>query len=262
MTDNIEKCPRPLDLVRHFVESGQGPSASVEAHVRGCAACKAQLVELEADRKAFLVSHPFSSFWEKVEERRSRRPSRIADFFKNIGASGTFRAAAAMAGVAALMIVVIERYDRVPEILSKGGVDLRFYVAETKGGEPTPGKSGMALPTETGVQFVYSASKEEAQLLLVGVEADGTLSVYFPSNGAQSAPIEPGDQKKLPQALRWQPKTAFERFFAIFSKEPVSADDVRKAMEQLKASGKSVEQITKLPLPYPQASTIIYKKAS
>ena len=262
MDQIADKCPRPLDVVRHFVESGHGPSASVEAHVRGCASCKTQLVELEADRKAFLISHPFSSFWEKVEQRRSRQSSGIATFLKKVAASGAFRAAVAMAGVAALMIVMIGRYDRSPEILSKGGVDLRFYVAQTKGGEPAPGKSGMSLPPETALQFVYSASKEESQLLLVGVEADGTLSVYFPSNGAQSAPIEPGDQKKLPQALRWQPKTAFERFFAIFSQESVSVDNVRKAMDQLKASGKSVEQATKLPLPYPQASTIIYKKAS
>jgi hypothetical protein len=270
MTTNPEKCPRPLDLVKYFLEGGatSSPESTIEDHVRGCAACQAQIRELAAERKAFLVNHPFSSFWEKLEESRSKRSFGLASALKHIFSSGTFRAAVAMVGVAALMIVVIGRYDRSPqiqpEILSKGGVDLRFYVAAPNGGEPAPGKNGMTLPPESSLQFVYSASPQESQLLLIGVEENGSLTVYFPSGGDQSAPIASGDQKKMPQALRWKPaaNSSFERFYAVFSKTPVAVDEIRKALDLLKASGKSVEQTATLPLPYPQASAVIYKKPS
>src|SRR5262249_51740072 len=113
-------CPKPLELVTYFLgeESGENPIAG---HVRVCAACAAQIRELETERKAFLVKHPFSSFAADLEKRRASKTSGFGAFLKHIMTSGAFHAAVAMAGVAALMIVVIGRYDRAPEILSKGG---------------------------------------------------------------------------------------------------------------------------------------------
>lgn len=249
-----EGCPKPLDLVSYFHDGGK-----LESHARGCEACSAQLRELEAERKAFLVSHPFSAFMADLEKRRPQKAS--GGFLKSIFSSGAFRAAVAMAGVATLMIVVIGRYERTPEILSKGAVDLRFYVSEAAGKQPAPGKNGMTLPADSALQFVYSTTSEDPKILLVGVEADGNLSVYFPSGGDQSVDVPVGDQQKLPQALKWEPKTGYERFYAVFSKTPLQVSEIRKALDQLKTSGKSVEQTSRLPLPYPQASTIIYRKA-
>jgi hypothetical protein len=248
-------CPKPLEIVTYFLEGG-----SLEGHVRACPACSAQIQDLEADRKAFLVKHPASAFLADLEKRRPAK-SGFGSVLGHIFGSGSLRAALAMAGAAALMIVVIGRFDRSPEILSKGGVDLRFYVGGAAGREPEAGANGMKLPPESVLQFVYSTSANQSQLLLVGIEENDDLSVYYPSGGAGSASVESGDQKKLPQALRWQPKTGYERFYAIFSKEPVSTEEVRKALDRLKTSGKSVEQSSRLPLPYPQASTIIYRKA-
>jgi len=263
MTD---KCPTPLNLAVYFVEGDQAPSApAIRSHLDACEACRARIGELEADRKAFLVQNPFTAFWNRLEGHPSRRSSGLARFWRRLSAPAVLRAAAALASVAALMVVVYGRYDRptapAPQkILSKGSVGLQFYVAGIQGKEAERGKSGMSLPQGAGLQFLYTA--QEPFLLLAGVEADGTLSVYYPSGGAQSGPIEAGDQKKLPQALRWQPKTAYERFYAVFSKEPVSAEAVRKAVEELTSSGKTIEQSEKLPLPYPQVTAIIYRKSS
>lgn len=251
-----EGCPKPLELVTYFHDGGR-----LESHVRACASCAAQLRELEAERKAFLIQHPFSSFMADLEKRRPQKSSGLGVFLKTIFLSGAFRAAVAMGGVAALMIVVIGRYDRTPEILSKGAVDLRFYVSESAGKEPAPGKNGMTLPPNSALQFVYSTTADQSKILLVGVEADGTLSVYFPSGGEESVDVPAGDQKKLPQALKWEPKTDYERFYAVFSKDALNVSEIRKALDQLKTSGKSIEQTSRLPLPYPQASTILYRKA-
>jgi hypothetical protein len=254
-------CPKPLEIVTYFLEGGS-PAGPIAGHMGSCPACSAQLQELEADRRAFLIQHPFSAFLADLEKRRSPEGGALSSLLKRVLTSGAFRAAVAMAGAAALMIVVIGRYDRTPEILSKGGVDLRFYVGGAPGRDPEPGSSGMKLPAESALQFVYSTSADQSQLLLVGVEQNGDLSVYFPSGGSESGAVEAGDQKKLPQALRWQPKTDYERFYAIFSKDPLTLDAIRKALDQLKSSGKSIEHTARLPLPYPQASTIIYRKAS
>jgi hypothetical protein len=248
MTDS---CPRPLDLVSAFLEG----TGKWDAHVRACPSCAGQIRELEADRKAFLARHPFSSFWEALEKRKGARTG--FRFWEFLRSSGAFRAAAAMASVAAVMFLVYHRPAppvSKPEILTKGGADLSFYVASS-GGQPERGKSGMAVPPGAGVQFVYSTGAENSQLLLIGVEADGTLSVYYPVSGTGSAAVEAGAQKKLPQALRWQPKSSFERFYAVFSKTPVPLEEVRKAL-----AGVPVEKAAKLPLPYPQASVILYRK--
>jgi hypothetical protein len=250
MTD---KCPKPLELVTTFLEGG----GDWEPHVRGCPSCSAQIRELEADRRAFLTRHPFSSFWEGLEKRR-KHSSALGRFWEQIRSSGALRAAAAMASVAALMFLVYHRPTPpapAPEILTKGGVDLGFYVASASGGEAERGKSGMSLPSGAALQFVYTSPSDASQLLLIGVEADRTVSVYYPSSGVESAAAEGGAQKKLPQALRWQPKSAYERFYAVFSKTPVKREDVQKALE-----GASIEKSAKLPLPYPHASVILYRK--
>jgi hypothetical protein len=258
------KCPKPLDLVTYFLEGGkeggtlEGGSA-IDAHVRDCASCQAQLQELEIDRKAFLVRHPFSTFWNDLEKKTAVGPSPLMRLWRWIAASGVLRTAVAAAGVAGLVIVAIGRDDRPPQILSKGSGGIQFYVVAPQGGhapqggEPELGKSGMTLPGGSSLQFVTTA--QEPYLLLVGVEADRTLSVYYPSGGSESAPIQAGDRKKLPQALRWEPQSAYERFYGIFSKEPVKVEEVRKGLE-----GITIEQSVNLPLPYPHASVILYRK--
>ncbi len=249
-----DKCPKPLDLVTAFLEGSEG----LDVHVRGCPSCAGQIRELEADRKAFLAKHPFSSFWEGLEKRREKRSSAFGRFWEQVRSSGTLRAAAAMASVGVIVLLVSHRPNPpapTPEILSKGGVDLGFYVASSKGGEAERGKSGMTLPGGTSLQFVYSTASDYPYLLLIGVEEDRTVSVYYPSSGTESASVAPGTHAKLPDALRWQPKTGYERFYGVFSKTPVKLDEIKRTLE-----GIAVEPSAKLPLPYPQASVILYRK--
>lgn len=253
-----ETCPTPLALSQ-FVAEGDtsGKAPAVRAHAAVCAPCRAVLTDLAAERSAFLVKHPFTAFWNDLEKKIPESPSFFVRFFRWLNESSALRAVVAMAGFAGIMIVAVGRETPPPQILSKGGVDLQFYTASSKSGGPELGKSGMKLAEGSGLQFVYSA--QEPFLLLIGIEADRTISVYYPSTGSESDSIESGDQKKLPQAIRWQPKTAYERFYGVFSKQPVKMDEIRKALETPSISGKSIEQIEKLPLPYPQSSAIIYR---
>lgn len=256
----MNACPTSLSLARFASEGDASPqAAAIRAHESVCAPCKAALTELKADRSAFLVRHPFTAFWNDLEKKAPERPSFFARLFRWLNESAALRAAVAMAGLAGIMIVAVGREAVPPQILSKGGVNLQFYVASSKSAGPELGKNGMKLPAGSGLQFVYSA--QEPYLLLIGIEADRTVSVYHPSDGSESASIEAGDQIKLPQAIRWQPKTAYERFYGVFSKQPVKIEDVRKALETPSISGKSIEETEKLPLPYPQSSAIIYRSA-
>jgi hypothetical protein len=255
-----ELCPTSLALAQFAAEGDASPKATViRTHTAACASCKTILADLEADRRAFLVKHPFTAFWNDLEKRIPARPPFFSRLFRWLNESSALRATIAMAGLATIMIVAVGRETALPQILTKGGVDLQFYVASSKSGGPALGKSGMKLPEGSGLQFVYSA--QEPYLLLIGIEADRTVSVYHPSNGSESVSIEIGDRKKLPQAIRWQPKSAYERFYGVFSKQPVKMEEIRNALETPSISGKSIEQIEKLPLPYPQSSAIIYRSA-
>lgn len=250
------QCPTSLTLAQFSVEGDLIPGASgLKAHTAQCRRCAEALVDLEADRKAFLVKHPFSAFWNDLEARKAAPEPIFKRLFRWLNESSALRAAVAMAGLAGIMVVSIGRETPTPQILTKGGVDLQFYVASPQGSEL--GKSGMKLPEGSGLQFVYTAS--EPYLLLVGVEEDRSVSLYYPSAGTESSSIESGNRKKLPQALRWQPKTSYERFYGIFSKQPVKFEEIKKAINDL--AGKKIEDAEKLPLPYPQTSTLIYRSA-
>lgn len=261
-------CPSKRVLEVFFYE-GHGPD-EVERHVEACPSCRDFLREAAQDRQAFLTRYPFPRLWNALEDRKSRSPSmisRLREWLWPRGAAGVLRNAVALAGVAGLMIFTlwgVWQTQQAPEILTKGGVGLGVYVAETPE-KISRGRDGMQVKPGSVLQFVYS-TPEAKHLLLVGVEADGTLSVYHPGAegdrppSEESAPIAAGTQVQLPQALLWQPHAAYERFFGIFSPKPISVADVRRSVEQIRSQGKTIEETSKLPLPYPQASILLKRR--
>ncbi len=246
-------CPSRIRLERFFFEGrSQG---ELETHVEGCASCREILADLEADRRAFLTRHPFAQIEGRLEEKRNK--AFLTKLGRWLTPSRALKSGFVLAGLACLMAIVVWRQPSPsPDILSKGGTSLTFYVSSNGSSEKAQrGNDGMSLPAGTGVQFVYSTT-EGKFLYLAGVEKDGAFSEYY--NG----PITPGSMVKLPQALLWQPKSAYERFYALFSAEPISAESVRSVVAKLVQDGKSIEQAPKLPLSYLQASVLLHRKDS
>src|SRR3989338_966277 len=188
----------------------------------------------EDEKKKFLAQYPFERLWKEING--DGRISWFSRFRRWLVASLGLQATVAMAGIATLMIVGLWQIPEFQDIRSKGGVGLTFYTALAPGEEIVRGKDGMTLPVGADLQFVYS-SPDNPFLLLIGVEANGALSVYSPEGG-----------------IRWQPTSSYERFYALLSKEPIPLETVKQALDQIAREGKTVEQTSKLPLPYPQSS--------
>lgn len=246
-------CPSKLALERFFSEGPESRrSADLEAHIGGCGSCRAQLADMAAERRAFLTRYPFEKFRNVLEARKRR--SSLARLREWLAPGGALKAAIAFAGVAGIMVFVVWQQNHGPEILTKGGIELSLYISPSGSPEKVErGKDGMSVPSGTAVQFVYSAA-DQKHLRLVGVEANGSVSNYY--NG----PTAPGAKVKLPQALLWQPQSDSERFFAVFSLQPIAPEDIEAAARKIAQEGKSIEQTTKLPLPYPQVSILLHRK--
>lgn len=241
-------CPPKIVLEGFFYE-GKFPE-DVEDHVASCDSCRERLRLWSEEKKLFLQKYPFQNLWDTLEVKRKRNR-----FWEWIPLPLPVRTALAFAAIAGLMVFAVWQYRQPPEILSKGGAGLGFYVSHE--GQVRRGENGMPLPAGDDLQFLYSTD-EGRFLLLFGVESDGTLTVYHPHGGDRSAPVEPGKKNRLPQAIRWQPQSRYERFYALFSEEPVGLEEVKSALSS--AGNKPVEEITRLPLPYSQASVIVYRK--
>lgn len=239
-------CP-PKIVLEGFFFGGQ-LTEEVEDHVGSCPDCQAKLERWSSEKETFLRRYSFDRFWD------ARRPKRI---WERYFLSTPLRATVVFGTLAGLMFFTVWTSRRPADLSVKGGVALSFYVAEGESLEA--GKDRMALPEGSEIQFVYSV-KREKYLLFMGFEADRTFTVYFPEGGEQSGSIVTGEKLRFPHALRWQPSTAYERFFAFFSDKPIPVDQVVSTLRREAERGKSVEELKNLPLPYPQASVLLYRK--
>ncbi len=251
----MERCPPKIAVEAFFLEGLD--LLGLKGHVQACPACGEIGKALEAQRDVFLQRYPFSRLLTEIGPQQR---SFIRKTFDRFLAPRAFWAVLATAGLAGLMLVTLRPENPTePQIQVKGGVGLSFYAAPALQGKVEPGKDGMDLPAGAQLQFVYS-NMESPYLYLVGVEENGAITAYFPDRGVLSGPVQTGSKIKLPQGLSWEPKSAYERFYALFSREPVPIGEVRAAVSQLASEGKTVERTTKLPLPYTQASIIVNRK--
>ncbi len=239
-------CPPKIVLEGYFFD-GKLPE-DVEDHIQSCTDCRGRIQLLSEQKETFLKKYPFERFWETRREK---------GFWKKLEIFLPPRPVLALATLAGLMVFALWSNRQSPEILSKGGFGLEFYVSHE--GKIERGKSGMPASEGDDLQFVYSAERE-GSLLLFGVEADRTLTVYFPDGGSMSGAVEAGKKKRLPQALRWKPTTPYERFFALFSEKPISVAEVQAALQKSFQEGKSIEETSRFPLAYPQSSIILYRR--
>ena len=257
-----ENCPPIIKLEAYFLEGADSKTfETLKPHINACTDCEDVLRDLETERDAFLQRYPFSRFSAESDAKRRPLWKRALEW---LPAPRTFGASLALTGLAGVLVLTLwQKQPAEPTILVKGGVGLSFYAATGTNAKVEAGKDGMTLPEGSQIQFVYS-NENNPYLLLVGVEEDGTITAYFPADAsaptAESATASTGSRVKLSQGLRWEPKSASERFYAVFSQQPVLIDEIRKAVAEVSARGKTVEQTPKLPLPYPQASILLHRK--
>lgn len=213
------ECPTPTTLERFW--SGSEKAVEIQGHVSICAKCRETIRIWECDRKAFLQKYPF----ERFERETVSTKSLLSKLWRQIITYPfpVWKTSFACATIAAMAVILLIPRQEQNLILSKGGTSLGFYVV--RGNEIQTGRDQMKLAPDDEMKFYYSSERSEF-LLLVGIEEDGALSVYYPFGGGESQPISKGSKVFLREAIRWKPHTSSEKFYAIFSEKPVSTSEI------------------------------------
>jgi hypothetical protein len=256
MTDKKKQsgeCPRRFDLIR--LTAGDGEEKEMQAlrdHASSCPTCGAILTSLEKQQHDFLERRPFSevapAFIEGGRKHASRR--RLV-----------FRLVPAAAVVLLALGVIWLTLPTEPGIRTKGEISLAFYVQ--KGAEAVPGRSGGIYRENDRIQFTYSSGSHR-YLFLVSLDDHGAVSNFNHKASDSSIPISPGSNRLLEGSIILDDSIGPERIFAIFSSTPLRFKEIKAATDrahrELKKTGGSVRDLTRLPLPYPQASVLLMKK--
>jgi hypothetical protein len=181
-------------------------SADVEAHLQGCARCRAATDALATEEANFRAS---AAPW-----RKPLRP------FRPRAAWGIGAVALAAACLLALHPAVGVRSKGAPATVG-------MYVQH--------GQSvRRALPGETvapgdSVRFTYS-SRAATFLAILSVDGAGVANVYFPE-GQQTAPLPAAEEALLPLATRLDSVLGEEQVVAVFCQRPRALEPLRQALQ-------------------------------
>jgi hypothetical protein len=202
-------------------------SERARAHAAGCAACSARVCAFEAARAA-----PAPDL-ETIRRIAAAVPAPSPAPRSRWRALWPSLALAAAAGTAALIVAVRPVPRGATEAAPgaapgdatriKGGARLGFFV---KHGDAVR-RGGPGEPVVAGdlVRFVVSTPRP-AHLAIVGLDARGVGSVYFPAPGAADT-VAAGTDVELPRATRLDDTLGPETVAAFFCERPVDLAAVR-----------------------------------
>ncbi|HJN75423.1 MAG TPA: hypothetical protein QGF58_15955 [Myxococcota bacterium] len=131
------------------------------------------------------------------------------------------------AALAVLIFVIPRDYAGV-----KGDPDLDFVVLVD--GELRPGTEGALLSEGDRLQFSYYAPGL-SDLVLLSIDGDGVLSVYYPGEGDVPHPIIPGERHFLERSIQLDGASGPEVFVAVFGSG--SVEEAAELVEEAYATG-------------------------
>ena len=120
---------------------------------------------------------------------------------------------------------------RDPNRLKGGSSDLGFYVQ--RGGNVFPGDPANPLQTGDAVQFTYRTAAD--RLVLLSVDAEGVVSVFWPAHGEEPVEVVPGERHVLDGSVVLDDAPSPEVFVGFFGDWTV--DRARARAEDAFAEG-------------------------
>ena len=195
---------------------------SVRVHADGCAECGEVLVALQAEKHEFALLPVRRRVAEalRAEAEQQTVPSLWARLLRPRVAAPM---AALAAAAAALLVLVPGLLGDDPGERSKG-VGFEFGFAVLRDGRPLIGVSGEELAAGERVQFVYGAPMG-GYLYVIGVDALGQVSQYFPPPGSEAIEVAPGRDRPLPHSVVLDAAPE-ERVFALLCASPFDPAEV------------------------------------
>ena len=232
---NNEHIPRfSLErLVAKDLTPAEGSSISI--HLGACTECRKALEELHLDTAAFKAEVPYAAFRIEHEHKQTAHIANATPIWRRFWVPA-FSAAAALAVI--LLTGVTPRRVEDDHVRIKGaGVSLTFAVLER--GIARQGENGETLPAGTTLQLSYDAG-DFTYVAVVGTDASGSGTVYYPENGSTLAPLPSGVRGTLPFSLTLDPTPGREHFVAVFSREPLPLVSIVAALHKAGENGELI----------------------
>lgn len=228
----------PLQL--DAIALGAGDPA-VLAHLKICPQCTAALAAQQELHAEFLV--------DVLPRRGHRRPDLVRSRPRRKWWLMAFPALAAAAAV--VLLLAWPKPADEPELGVKGGP--AWQVVANRAGATFAVKDGTLLAAADRIRFVVVPDRAR-YLMIASIDGAGAASIYYPYDGAQSAPINAA-RLEVPDSIVLDAAPGPERLFALLSDQPLSADAVRAALRAIK----DVRATTRLELPAKQL-TLVFDK--
>ena len=227
-----------------------------KAHIDACERCRTRWRELNEDKERF-VQYVYPRTVGNVTSRVV-----VTSWIDRLRLFGPWRILGPAMGVAAAALVAVL-------VVTNGGGDKgggtqsedEVYVG-VKGGKASGGGAGaqadLGLKGDSRIEFEVVAQREHegqftvkegtvlkpgdkirfvvnsggAKYVLIGSkDGAGNFTVYHPYAGEKSIGIERGEHE-LPGAIQLDEVAGKEKLFAVFSTEPLKADDVKAMVEK------------------------------
>jgi hypothetical protein len=275
MTAPTTTHPTALELDR--LEMSDLPAqraAEVGAHVSACDACRRDLEQLRSDRARF-GDHVFQRSLPAVKER-VRGGGRPA-LGRRLGLW-----IPALAAVTAVLVVVprlkqappagTTAEQAEPDLATKGGGAALTIVARVAGKTFAVGPSTGPLAAGTEIRFVVENATLPF-LMIASVDARGQATIYYPFDGRRSAPLGPrsaqvggagpASRVEVPDSIVLDAAPGPERVFALLSRAPLEAAQVKRELARLGAAGPAGIRATReLPVAAEEQSSVLLEKAT
>jgi len=228
------------DLELERLIAGDFPAArTAELEAKATEADHARREELKAEHAAFLgtvdVDAEVRAIGKKMAKLEpEKRPA--ASWWRWIFAGGALAAAAA-----ALLVFVGRRGPQDPNAAAIGikgdSITLVVHAANDAGSRMLT--SGDSITPGTRIRFEVGAPKR-GYVTVIGFDARGATTVYYPFGGAQAAVYDPATGGLLPGAIAVDATPGAEKYFAVFSEQPFSVEQVAAGVQGLGAFPKGM----------------------
>jgi hypothetical protein len=187
-----------------------GERAAAEAHLIGCAACRAEREAAAALRRRF------------DDEVLPRTIARVTRPRRRWWRLAPLVLAPALAVAALLLYLRPSPPTPPPELAYKGGPALTVYAR--RGEQVFVVHDGETLRPGDELRFVVTAAGQ-GYVLVVSLDGAGQASVYHPFAGSRSVAVGAG-RVELPGSVKLDRALGRERLYALFSTQPLDAADV------------------------------------
>ncbi len=252
--------PSEHALARH--RAGEGAAAErerIEAHLAGCQRCRHTLEQLAEFERVFAEQVPQRAILAAVQEAGER------------GGSGPawqrrLRPLAWSAAVAAVLVLLAlvfwpslgPQQPAPAERIKGAGLELDYLVAER--GRVAPAGPNRLLHPGDRIQFRFSGPRG-GFLHLVGVDAAGRVSVYYPLPGEPHPPFAGGAGRPVPGSVILDATLGAERVFALVCDRPLTRGDLAGRVRAAAADPRRWIERQRLPLDCRQTSIVLHKEA-